>query len=88
MSYGHLLMGLLLGFKPKTLKIMPMGITIIFSKYISVKKIHIKEMTVALAGPIVNIIIAAIGLIFGWKINIVYSNLLIAISRIYFSGTK
>ena len=38
---GHLLVGVLLGLKPKSLKIMPFGISIIFNTYEEEKQLQI-----------------------------------------------
>lgn len=84
---GHLLCGILMGLKPKSLKIMPMGLSIefeIYSKNIK-DKLQIKKIWIALAGPITNIIIILITIIFSKNIEtilygeIIYSNILIAI---------
>lgn len=68
---GHLVCGLVLGFKPKALKIMPFGISIEFSivnrdynKKIKFANIlAIKKMLIALAGPITNLVIVGICLL-------------------------
>lgn len=84
---GHLLCGIFMGLKPKSLKIMPMGLSIefeIYSKNIK-EKLQIKKIWIALAGPITNIMIMFITIIFNKNIEtilyqeIIYSNLLIAI---------
>lgn len=84
---GHLLCGIFMGLKPKSLKIMPMGLSIefeIYSKNIK-EKLQAKKIWIATAGPITNIIIMIITTIFGKNIDtilyqeIIYSNLLIAI---------
>lgn len=84
---GHLLCGIFMGLKPKSLKIMPMGLSIefeIYSKNIK-DKLQIKKIWIALAGPITNIIIILITIIFNKNIEtilygeIIYSNILIAI---------
>lgn len=84
---GHLICGVLMGLKPKSLKIMPMGLSIefeIYSKNIK-DKLQIKKIWIALAGPITNIIIILITIIFNKNIEtilygeIIYSNILIAI---------
>lgn len=84
---GHLLCGILMGLKPKSLKIMPMGLSIefeIYSKNIK-DKLQLKKIWIALAGPITNIIIILITIIFNKNIEtilygeIIYSNILIAI---------
>lgn len=89
---GHLICGLLLGLKPKALKIMPLGICIEFSviykdynkKVKNANALAIKKMILALAGPITNILIVVI-CIFTKEYtnaiykNIIYTNILIAI---------
>lgn len=84
---GHLLCGIFMGLKPKSLKIMPMGLSIefeIYSKNIK-DKLQKKKIWIALAGPITNIIIIIITIIFNKNIEtilygeIIYSNILIAI---------
>lgn len=84
---GHLICGVLMGLKPKSLKIMPMGLSIefeIYSKNIK-DKLQLKKIWIALAGPITNIIIILITIIFNKNIEtilygeIIYSNILIAI---------
>lgn len=84
---GHLLCGIFMGLKPKSLKIMPMGLSIefeIYSKNIK-EKLQTKKIWIALAGPITNIMIMLITIIFSNNIDpilyqeIIYSNILIAI---------
>lgn len=65
---GHLLVGLLMGMKPKKLEIMPFGVSISFKINVNeynkkVRKgnvLEIKKIIVALAGPITNFIIILI----------------------------
>lgn len=80
---GHLLAGVALGLKPKTLKIMPFGISIIFNTYQEKKELAKKNFIIAIAGPMVNIIIAVIALILKLSIEIVYANILIAIFNLF-----
>lgn len=89
---AHLLTGIIMGFKVKKLQLMPVGLSLSFKEDINSynKKIlkgnifSIKKIIVLLAGPLINIIIAAIflnmkaGTIFISKEEIIYSNLLIA----------
>lgn len=89
---GHLICGLLLGLKPKSLKIMPLGICIEFSviykdynkKIKNGNVLAVKKMILALAGPITNVLIIALCIFTKdytnaiYK-NIIYANLLIAI---------
>ncbi len=84
---GHLLCGIFMGLKPKSLKIMPMGLSIEFEMYSKniKEKLQAKKIWIAIAGPITNIMIMIITIIFGKNIDtilyqeIIYSNILIAI---------
>lgn len=90
---GHLICGLVLGLKPKSLKIMPFGVCIEFSivysdynnKVKNANKLAIKKMVIALAGPFTNILIIALCVLLKNNINpalysqIIYGNILIAI---------
>ena len=90
---GHLVCGLVRGFKKKALKIMPLGISIEFSvickdynkKIKNANALTIKKMILALVGPITNMIIIGICVIMNNYIEmhlyeqIIYANLLIAI---------
>ena len=86
---GHLFMGLLLGLKPEKIDLIPMGLAVSFKVNISdfnKKKKRgnvevLKEIFIAIAGPVVNLIILILALIFikdeMLKKLIVYANLLI-----------
>lgn len=90
---AHLICGIVMGLKPKTLKIMPVGVCIEFGTRLAdynnkVKKsnqLAIKKIIIAIAGPLINFIIAVFLLIFKPTINnvnienIIYCNILIAI---------
>lgn len=90
---GHLICGILLGLKPKALKIMPLGLSVEFEilpeeynrKIVNANSLQIKKLCIALAGPITNMIIAIMTIILREKIEIgfyqeiVYANLLIAL---------
>ena len=84
---AHLLCGVLLGFKPEILKIMPLGFSIEFEtnvqdynkKIIKSNILSAKKMLIALAGPLSNFFIVVIGLIFNLDVNIIYANFLILI---------
>lgn len=90
---GHLICGILLGLKPKSLKIMPLGVCVEFKvlcddynyKIKNANILAIKQMIIAIAGPFTNVIIAGICILLKRYINIplyneiIYSNLLIAI---------
>ena len=86
---GHLFMGLLLGLKPEKIDLIPMGLAVSFKVNISdfnKKKKRgnvevLKEILIAIAGPVVNLIIVILALTFikdeMLKNLIVYANLLI-----------
>ena len=86
---GHLFMGLLLGLKPEKIDLIPMGLAVSFKVNISdfnKKKKRgnvevLKEIFIFIAGPVVNLIILILALIFikdeMLKNLIVYANLLI-----------
>ncbi len=88
---GHLIAGIILGLKPEKIEIIPVGLTISFKvdiEGINKKKGNgnmfvIKEIIVAIAGPIVNLLIFILTLLNEEKtyLNnlIMYSNLLIFI---------
>lgn len=84
---AHLICGVILGFKPDILRIMPLGFSIEFEVYVSdynkkVLKsniISVKKICIAIAGPLINLIIVILGLIFEINTNIIYSNLLLLI---------
>lgn len=84
---AHLICGFFLGFKPCTLRIIPFGFSIEFKtniedynkKVMKSNLLSLKQLFIALAGPIINIIIVIIGLIFKINLNIIYANLLIAL---------
>lgn len=80
---GHMLAGMFLKLKPKELSIMPFGISITFETYGYKKLIEIKKIIIALAGPVINILIAIITFFLDIDINlkqmIIYANVLIAI---------
>ena len=68
---GHLLVGILLGMKPEKLEIIPVGIRVTFkinikdinSKIKQTNKLEIKKIFVAIAGPVVNLILIYIAAI-------------------------
>ena len=85
---GHLLCGIMLGLKPKTLRIMPLGLCVEFKTEledynIKVKrsnKLTIKKIIIAMSGPMVNLLIAfALYIINVNAENVIYCNFLIAI---------
>ncbi len=90
---GHLLCGIIMGLKPKALKIMPLGLSVEFNippeeynkKIAKANQLEIRKMWIALAGPLTNVMIILITIIFRGNIDrllyqeIVYCNLLITI---------
>lgn len=76
---------MLLGLIPKKLSIMPFGVTITFEEYKSIKKINLKKILIALAGPLTNLGLVFIAYITKFKFlgietdTIIYSNILICI---------
>jgi len=87
-EFAHIIVGILYGLKPKTLKVTPFGISIYFEKY---KKngrriLEKQKIVIALAGPIINIVIAFIIMCLTISLflhisqeNLIYANLLLAI---------
>ena len=80
---GHILAGIMLGLKPKELKIMPFGVNILFEDYRYKKNIEKKKVLISLAGPVTNCIIGLIvfflNINIGLKELIVYTNFLIMV---------
>jgi len=85
---AHIVVGVLYGLKPKTLKITPFGISIYFEKY---KKnggriLEKQKILIALAGPFSNILIAFSIMILPMELflhisqeNLIYANLVLAV---------
>lgn len=84
---AHMVCGVILGFKPDTLRIMPFGFSIQFKpiiddynkKVLKSNVISVKKIIVSLAGPLINLFIVIIGLIFNLNNEIIYANSLIFI---------
>lgn len=90
---GHMFFGILLGFKPKVLEIMPFGLCIEFdSKSENYNKkikngtlLTIKKMIIAISGPLTNLVFIIVFSIFPisfFKIErelVIYSNIIIGI---------
>lgn len=90
---GHMLAGIILGFKPNSLEIMPLGLSIGFENKLEnynkkIKKgtlLTLKKIIIAISGPITNLIFIILFLIFPisfFGINrelVLYANILIAI---------
>ena len=90
---GHMIAGICLGFKPKELRIMPIGISIAFEgttenynkKIKKTSLLTIKKIIIAISGPLVNFIFTLLFLTFDIHIFnmqrelIVYANILLTI---------
>lgn len=86
---GHMIAGIALGFKPSSISIMPVGVSIDFNidtyeynkKIKKGNRLNLKKIIIALAGPLTNIIIVVLNIILKNEYNeiIIYSNLLLAI---------
>ncbi len=80
---GHMICGIVLGFKPQSIKVTPFGFQICF-KINHKENRHLSKIAIAFAGPAINILIALICIIISYiyicKIPIIiYANLLLAI---------
>ena len=80
---GHMIIGILLKLKPKSLDLMPFGISLTFETFEYKRLVEIKKIFIAIAGPLTNLIIC---IIVSWlhmnneiKQLVVYSNILIAV---------
>lgn len=84
---AHIISGIILGYKIKKIKIMPLGFNIIFEKYIARNNIRAKldRIIVSASGPIINVIISVwfmfvnIPIMDSTRAIIVYTNLILAI---------
>ncbi len=90
---GHMLIGILLGFKPEKLEIMPYGVSVGFKvkcedynkKIGKGNLLSLKKLIIAMAGPFTNLIITIIYLLCDMKFIgierelVIYSNILIGI---------
>ena len=74
---GHAIAGVCLGLRIKDFAIMPFGFKITFKN--SKDKEKIKKLIIALSGPLVNLSIMIIAIIFNLHTSIIYSNLIIAV---------
>ena len=81
----HLVCGVILGFKPCVLRIMPLGFSIEFQsivkdynkKILKSNVLTVKKIIIAFTGPLTNLAITVFGIIFNLEANIIYSNFLI-----------
>ena len=90
---GHLITGLILGFRPKSFSLMPMGLSIWFKvknqdynkKIKNAKYITLKKLLISFAGPLTNFTIAFLIAILSFeflnvvKETIIYANILIGL---------
>lgn len=81
---AHMIMGMLLGFKPKALRVNPLGVSIEFYNYDENNKINRwKRIFTYLSGPMINfifsIIFCFIEMEFTLKTTIIYTNILIGL---------
>ena len=82
---AHLVTGMLMGLKPETLRIMPLGFCIEFKtniedynkKILKSNILSVKKIIIAIAGPFINLIIVLFGILYNIDTNIIYANLLI-----------
>lgn len=88
---GHILAGIILGFKLSSIEIMPLGLKVSFNvesnnynnKILKANMLTIKKLIIAMAGPITNLLFVIIYLIFDidflfiQREEIIYSNILI-----------
>ena len=80
---GHLVCGLIFGLKPLSIKIMPVGLSILFDKT-NVK--WWKELLIAVSGPLLNITLAIIFFFcddFTKRETFIYANILIGVFNLF-----
>lgn len=75
----HMLLGIILGFKPKKINVMPFGFKAEFKDAKIENNREIKKMVIALAGPIANLLIMTISIALNLNKNIIYINFVIAL---------
>lgn len=90
---GHLLTGVILGFRPQSLSINPVGLSVSFrikaedynEKVKNGNMLALKQLCIALGGPAVNFILVILFMVFNLKIFnisrefVIYSNILIGL---------
>ena len=74
-----MLTGVILGLKLKKFTIMPFGFKITFEESIQKENLKIKKLLIAIAGPLSNLVIMLLAIIFKLHSNIIYTNLIIAL---------
>lgn len=75
----HAITGIILGLKIKKFAIMPFGFKILFEESKAKGKMPIKKFIIALAGPLINLILMVFAIILRLHTNIIYANLIIAV---------
>lgn len=75
----HAITGIILDLKIKKIAIMPFGFKITFEENKVKGKMTIKKIIIALAGPLINFVIMTLAIILKLHINIIYTNLIIAV---------
>ena len=84
-EFGHLIMGILVGMKPKKIEIMPYGFSIRFKvepsnynkRILNGNILEVKKILVAMAGPLTTLIIILISNYIHQEKIIIYANTLI-----------
>ena len=75
----HAITGIILDLKIKKIAIMLFGFKITFEESKIKGKMTIKKIIIALAGPLINFVIMTLAIILKLHINIIYTNLTIAV---------
>lgn len=75
----HAITGIILDLKIKKIAIMLFGFKITFEESKVKGKMTIKKIIIALAGPLINFVIMTLAIILKLHINIIYTNLIIAV---------
>ena len=75
----HMILGIILGFKPKKINVMPFGFKVEFKDTKIEKNKEIKKIAIACAGPLSNLLIMVIAIILNLHKSIIYINLIIAL---------
>lgn len=78
---AHLLVGLLLGIKPKNINVYAFGLSLEFYSFGRVKYKNYKKLLIALAGPLMNLILAIIFIMLKQSqyTEIIYTNIVLAV---------
>lgn len=76
---SHMIAGIALGLTPRKFMIMPFGFKIVFEEFKDTPNIWLKKMIIAMAGPVINLLLMLISIILNLHSNIIYANLIIAL---------